>query len=121
MAKINPGFPLPKEGSIDRNKTFVRISLEVEIGFELARLRVIDDFFGLQLHQPLKEGCSIERGVYIDIPGDCLRSLQIVEKILQIIRLAVFTHMIAHGLDRVVELNEAMRHGDSHVLTDNRS
>jgi hypothetical protein len=53
MAKINPGFPLPKEGSIDRNKTFVRISLEVEIGFELARLRVIDNFFGLQLHQPL--------------------------------------------------------------------
>jgi hypothetical protein len=33
MAKKNPGFPLPKEGSIDRNKTFVRISLEVEIGF----------------------------------------------------------------------------------------
>jgi hypothetical protein len=41
MAKINPGFPLPKEGSIDRKKTFVRISLEVEIGFELARLRTI--------------------------------------------------------------------------------
>src|ERR1700730_8946827 len=116
MAKINPGFPLPKEGSIDRNKTFVLISLELEIGFELARLRVIDDFFRLQLHQPLQEGRSIERGVYIDVPGDHLRSLQIGEKILQIIQLACFTYVIAHGLDRVVELNEAIRHGDMPCL-----